>query len=1292
MDIRQTLEYPLPVLTVSEKEIVIESEHDRSFNIRNSGGGVLEGRIISPSRCLTFEPSNWEGNRQKISCRFTPDPLDGWKPAATRTFSVIVLSNGGEAAVSVTVKMAKEAEKVREAGEIKGQDFGHNPDDIINLPDFKRHTTLSVPQPAIEHLRKPGDYTMVYGHFTVQKSDDGYIQADIVTEGPDAPWLLLTDQSLTAPDFNEDRTASVMYIIDPLQIPGRFAQGRVAIKTPDGEKEAAVDIIYNRMTPLRTWLSQEGYGYRDQGAVIIENQADEPLQIDIICNEPFIHFHQKRYKVDGQLNIPFTIKLSALQSAQVLLLKTPFLSAGIEIHAKYKGKLIRKTLSLTAGDILQKQLQNVKEPLSDGFNTKKTIGYALRNWLTYAAADVPEPREYLHQANYRVLSLLRKNGSDVRLFWLAAYFAIELGHLDKASEMLDKVYSYRFYYKRKHPFHYKVLHFLYAYLEIKQDRIKSARKYMSKLEAVKTGAEVSLMLGMLHLALEEYEEAYKLLMRSYDEGSRSVFLFNALFSYYRHNDPYQFTGHHQSQPLRRDLLLKTIHWAINHGADAEDVVTAYQEVALPETLIPLAEGIYLKFPNRWMLRELCLHYMAASDYGAKAYSYYRDAERRQVNLPDLSHFIVKAAFENRSEKVHHYTMAQYLEKSNESYETGEPDISDGSGESGLTAKPDKSDKAIHLKVYVYHLLLTDPSLSDLAAGLENDILQMSEYCLQNNIRSRHANSLYYFFWKKCSKQQIPGNNPDNTTKATPTENKIEKILLEDLCKFEVTDPKGTAQYLYIKEWEKQSITEYKFPEDGAPLIVKAVGGGFRYAALSTGRFRVLDQRLEIRRQVELADTALYYHFYKKGAKDFEVIAYLAKAYTEVISETGIETILKAALASDQSSKVFISQCNMAMGRLYYNRGRLDIALEYYGKTDENSLDDTSLEHMLTAFVRQQIWKKAAGLIERKGYRLKDRILFNAIRPIAAKEQARWHPVVANNAYQLLLHSHYDKNLLEVVLAHFTGTQKQWLDLSKALSAVSIRDLRLDKVILKNAVWAHHFDEDTQRVFVRSAGSENVEKSFEKSLRDFVYYAVHEMIIKKIKPLPETIAAFERIYMDHPLLAYGLCHVYLEHGINTARSGEIIQAAVCAQQESGILFPIFRRSKNIRNSYIEKYRPFMYKTLPGKNVRLYYKVDEEEDWRIKDMNYWRFGLYLTCVPHFYNEKLTYYFSEELPTGSIATQEEEIYNRDVYLDDGQRELFFIINNAVIYEQMFRYEQVEDIIGDLVKDVRTVRSRLM
>ena len=921
------------------------------------------------------------------------------------------------------------------------------------------------------------------------------------------------------------------------------------------------------------------------------------------------------------------------------------------------------------------------EDMENRFKRRPTIriaaGLALRLWVNFAIDDMsdlptigfsanPESREYLYRANQVIYPLLRKNESDLRLFWLGIYFAIELRHFDRANEMLDNAYAYRSFYKNKQPFDYKVLLFLYSYLEIKQKRAKSAKKHMRALEAsgnLETDPILSLLVGMLHLAFYDYDDAYRCLLRSYNRNCRSVFLFASLIKYYRTATRGKDKKHASIQDSR--MLLQTIHWALNHKADVEDIVVVYQDELLNGEQIALGERIYQKFPNQWILKELCTHYMMLSDFGPKAYSYYRDAERRQIFLPNLSYFLVRSAFENNAERIHHYTMAQFLRK---------------------------SDNDIPLMIYTYHLLLTDPNLSDLAADRVTDILKMAMHCLKNDIRSRYANSLYYFFWIKCNETQNRGKDVGIESDALwmSVQKDIEDILWEDLCKFEIVDPKGEIRYLYVNEWEKKEITECEIPSNGAPLIIEAVGNGFRYTGLSEGHARVLDNRLEIRRRVASANVSLYRHFYKRGFRSFELLAYLAKQPKE--NET---SIFEAILTDSQASKAFKTQCSVVLGKLHYNNGKLDLALEYYAQADENDLSDELLEHMLQAYVQQKAWEKAAALVKRKWEQLGEEVLFQAVKMLASEGPKICRFAIAKASYRLLIASKYNKNLLDVVLECFDGSWKEWLDLSRVLFELSVHEPKLDEIVLKNATWSHRFDKEAQRIFIRSLETLSSGLISESIIHDFIYYAIYEMIVGKTKPLPETITALEKlidVYEDRTLLSYGLTHVYLIHEISTAHSDEIIQTSLDALVKTGILFPVFKESKRLTNSYIEKYRPFMYKTLPGKDVRLYYKVDGEEDWRSRPMIYWRFGLYMICVPHFYNERLTFYFSEELPTGSITTREDKIHNGDVYLDSDQSDPFFIINNATIYEHMFRYEQVEDIIGGLVKDVRTVRSKLI
>jgi hypothetical protein len=213
---------------------------------------------------------------------------------------------------------------------------------------------------------------------------------------------------------------------------------------------------------------------------------------------------------------------------------------------------------------------------------------------------------------------------------------------------------------------------------------------------------------------------------------------------------------------------------------------------------------------------------------------------------------------------------------------------------------------------------------------------------------------------------------------------------------------------------------------------------------------------------------------------------------------------------------------------------------------------------------------------------------------------------------------------------------------------------------------------------------------------------------------ETLISLEKIYLNKKLtgrdsrspelseqldeyLAYGLSHVYLGFGLVTADSGQIITDALDAMERNDILFPIFKQNKDkvTSRSYIEKNMPFVYHSLPDKNIFLYYRIKGENPYRKRRMRYLRFGLYEAHIPVFYNETICYYFSEELPTGSIRTAEMETRETgflDLSWAASGADPYYIINNAVIYEQMFKYSNAEDLLTAYLQKPRAIHAILL
>jgi hypothetical protein len=482
-------------------------------------------------------------------------------------------------------------------------------------------------------------------------------------------------------------------------------------------------------------------------------------------------------------------------------------------------------------------------------------------------------------------------------------------------------------------------------------------------------------------------------------------------------------------------------------------------------------------------------------------------------------------------------------------------------------------------------------------------------------------------------------------------------------------------------------------------------------SLGAGKRNVIDDDVTVRRIITRAEPALYRYFFNNGARGYYLLAYLANYYLDRLAEDAeampvgffneAVAVLTAALEDKTFIKAYRMRMLVALGRLHYGEGKFAQALAYYGSVEEQELDDAHIEQILHVFLQTHEWARAAGLIKRRWRNVDAASLADALIKLSGPEMAAHQEALAEPAYDLLVTGFYNARLLDIVLTHYPAGLAELRELARAVAQNGAASSRLDEMIVSGSLVTTDFDVDTQKAFARLCKGVDLKKLPLDSptlLPRFVEFAAYEMLVNAAKPDYEALVLFEDAYLNgkpkRDILAYGLSHVYLKHNVTTFNSEKIIAAALEAQQADGILFPIFRDNlgKQAGSHYSRMYQPFIYKGLPGKDVLLYYRIDDGTVFHSIKMQYLQFGLYLSKLPMFYNETLTYYFSEEMPTGSITTREESVKNESAFIDEKADDDFYNINNAVVYEQMFRYDLVEKIITGLLTDIPQMRSSLM
>ena len=414
----ENYENPLPILELDTDLLEIETKDSfqGKFKIKNIGGGLLKGHVLSRCAGLTLEPTEWEGNNREINYTWNATAA-GTAIGQLLQAVCYVTSNGGEKELPVNAKLTKMSISTAEGLTIANiMDFfeyaAKHPvqarrlftdsefymlllatgytymevyeslhkdanreramDNFFILSGLKKQTTLEVlpgKEKTLEFLQKPREKDMLYSNFIVQKSDNGYVEAPIIAKN-EVPWLTLSSGKLSASDFNDKFTAVVNFSIDPTQIKKSYARETVIIGTdplPNGSN--VIEIIYRRTPELTIRLNRETYRYADKGVLEIINNTGEVINVKPFCAENYIRFSGKAFEIGAVGEIPFDVKLSAFMSAQMLFRKQPYMKTVIELEISGQT---------TSADLTKKLL--TKKPLTKKPLTKKLLPITVGEW------------------------------------------------------------------------------------------------------------------------------------------------------------------------------------------------------------------------------------------------------------------------------------------------------------------------------------------------------------------------------------------------------------------------------------------------------------------------------------------------------------------------------------------------------------------------------------------------------------------------------------------------------------------------------------------------------------------------------------------------------------------------------------------------------------------------------------------------------------------------------------------------------------------------------------------------
>ncbi len=393
MEILEQFEYALPRVASDTEKLVIESYMDFDGRIRltNAGGGTLRGTITANSPLIRFEPAKFHGNDITVNFTYLLDTDHRTEVIQTEA---LVTSNGGELRIPIIIRIATPL--ITDDGERLAalKDFCNyvkrkpNParqlfmrpsfvEWLMNLnfepaeldfyeklcEDVNRERAVDnflimQKQKARCHLRllktdvyvdiRAFEKNIITGEIAFERVGWGFLEAKLLIP-KSCKWVMLSDYEINGASFDDSGICRINYFIDTAKLPANYAEQAVII-TGESQRDLEFQIIAHVMKPVDAQLSKVCYLMEDSGELIITNNSARDLLIELESSETFVKLSNTRFYLAKSARIPFDVRMSMLQSAQLMLTKQPTIKTTITLTYQ-AGKRYIERIPIYIGDL-----------------------------------------------------------------------------------------------------------------------------------------------------------------------------------------------------------------------------------------------------------------------------------------------------------------------------------------------------------------------------------------------------------------------------------------------------------------------------------------------------------------------------------------------------------------------------------------------------------------------------------------------------------------------------------------------------------------------------------------------------------------------------------------------------------------------------------------------------------------------------------------------------------------------------------------------------------------------------
>jgi len=388
VDFKKKFDQPLPIINKDIDKLYFESPGSfrGQLTVKNDGGGVIAGRVMSNSSAITFDPEEFSGNDSEILFHIDTSMYNIGDILKT---SAVMITNGGEHIVEFDIKIVPPAIETKEGTKIvslngffeyaneqpakasqlfRSHEFsiwlhstGYEYMDFyermlkdlereravfnfLTFNGYKKKSIIAFKNPQM--VIKIAPYMDVYkGSINIVKHGIGYvdeqifIKNNVINDGG----LQLEYDRLIDSYFNENGEAQINFLIETDKLKAKRNTVIISIE------EEKMELIVQKLDIIEVSLEKEFLQLKESSYIRIKNNCNSPISVDISPKDGFVKLENNKFDIKERAKIPFRIELSTMHTAQYTLVRQPEVTTEISVNAEFNNNLFTKKLNLIIG-------------------------------------------------------------------------------------------------------------------------------------------------------------------------------------------------------------------------------------------------------------------------------------------------------------------------------------------------------------------------------------------------------------------------------------------------------------------------------------------------------------------------------------------------------------------------------------------------------------------------------------------------------------------------------------------------------------------------------------------------------------------------------------------------------------------------------------------------------------------------------------------------------------------------------------------------------------------------------